>query len=246
MTSIGFIGLGMMGSPLVRRLAAAGHLLHVCDRRVDVVSALADGSQVHAAESPAAVIAAAEVVFTCLPSVDAIRAVYEGEQGLLGAARPNTLVCELSTTSPQMSDEYASALAARGADFAEAPMIGPPSAAADGGLFFILGCGDAARAVLEPLFAVMGRASRHVGGVGMASRAKLLHNALGMIHATASAEVLGLCRKVGVDGDAFIEIIRQAALSRGVGYSTFFDLHAADILKGRDGGAGRLYIGAKD
>jgi 3-hydroxyisobutyrate dehydrogenase/2-hydroxy-3-oxopropionate reductase len=74
----------------------------------------------------------------------------------------------------------------------------------------------------------------------------LLHNALGMIHAVATCEVVALCLKVGIDPLTFIEIVREAAKSRGVGYSTFFDMHAEDIVRGREQGAGRLYIAAKD
>ncbi|MGE0797831.1 MAG: NAD(P)-dependent oxidoreductase [Lautropia sp.] len=243
---VGFVGLGMMGQPLALALARDGRRVHVFDTRADALAAASSIPGIVARGSPAEVASAASIVFTCLPSIEAIESVYLSDGGIVSAVRDGSVVCELSTTSPELSAEIARRLSTAGARFAEAPMIGPPSAAREQALFFIVGCDARTLAALDPLLRGMGRAYRHVGDVGAASRAKLLHNSLGMIHAAATAEVLGLCLKVGVDADAFVDVIREAAKSRGVGYSTFFDLHAPDILRARDGGAGRLYIGAKD
>ena len=125
-------------------------------------------------------------------------------------------------------------------------MIGPPASAESAQLFFIVAGDDAVVETVSHLLKVMGRAFRHVGAIGNSTRAKLLHNALGMIHAVATCEVMALCLQVGIDPLVFIDIVREAAKSRGVGYSTFFDMHAEDIALGREHGAARLYIAAKD
>lgn len=242
----GFIGLGMMGLPMSIHLARAGMAVCACDVRADAVNAALAAPGVTAADTPQAVAEACAITFTCLPGPETIRRVYLGDRGLTSGVREGSIVCELSTTSPELSAELQQALASHGAEYVEATMIGPPSAAAGKEVFFVVGGHDAALSRLEPLLLAMGRGLQHVGPVGAASRAKLLHNALGMIHAAATCEVLAMCFKVGVDPDAFVQVVKQAAKSRGIGYSTFFDLHASDIVNGRESGAGRLYIGAKD
>lgn len=246
MHKIGFVGLGMMGLPMARHLAEARAAVEVHDVRKEPVAAALAQRGVSAASSPSGMAASCGIVFTCLPSVEAIRQVYLADDGLVKGAREGLIVCELSTTSPELSAELQRELARRGAEYIEAMMIGPPSAAAAREIFFIVGGDQKLVPRIEPALAAMGRGFRRVGPVGSASRAKLLHNALGMIHAAAACEVLALCFKVGVDPDAFVEVVKESAKSRGIGYSTFFDVHASDIVNGRESGAGKLCIGAKD
>jgi 3-hydroxyisobutyrate dehydrogenase len=243
---IGFVGLGMMGLPMVRNLARLGRPLVVHDLDAEAVRRACGTPGVVAGDSPADCAAGADVVFTCLPSPAAIESVYLGARGLLHAAAPGLLACELSTTTPALSEAMAARLVARGADYLEAAMIGPPSAAAGAELFFVLGGPQDAAARAAPLLAAMGRGTRRVGGVGDAMRAKLLHNALGMIHAIATCEVLGLCARAGVDAQAFVDVVEEAGRSRGIGWSMFFHLHARDIAAGTEQDAARLHIAAKD
>lgn len=242
----GFVGLGMMGLPLARLLASAADEVAVHDVRSAPLEAARASAGISSVRSAGNLAASCEIVFTCLPSPEAIRSVYLGEEGLIHSARAGLIVCELSTSSPELCAELHRALALRGAAYVEAMMIGPPAAAAAREVFFIASGDAALEPRVAPALTAMGRGFRWVGGIGSASRAKLLHNALGMIHAVAACEVLGLCLKIGVDPDAFVEIVRESPKSRGIGYSTFFGMHAADIVHGRRSGAGKLYIAAKD
>ena len=245
-TNIGFIGVGMMGLPMVQNLIRSGRKVIVCEAAQDRREIAARLAGLQIVGSPSEVVAHSDVVFTCLPNTDAIRQVYFGPDGICARGGSGKVACELSTTSPDLSNEVATALAKNGTKYLEATMIGPPASAESAQLYFIVAGEDAVVATVEPFLRIMGRAFRHVGTIGNATRAKLLHNALGMIHAVATCEVMALCFQVGVDPLAFVDIVRQAAKSRGVGYSTFFDMHAEDIARGREQGAGRLYIAAKD
>lgn len=244
--SPGFIGLGSMGLPLARHLAAAGAQVAAYDVRKEALEHACTEAGIRAAPHPADLAQTCDLVFTCLPDPQAIRDVYLGTQGLVAAARDGLIVCELSTCSPELCAEMSAALARRGAAYAEAMMIGPPASAAARKLFFVAAGDRSLEACIAPALVAMGRGYRWVGETGSASRAKLLHNALGLIHAYAACEVLGLCLKAGIDVDAFIDIVRESAHSGGIGYSTFFDMYAADIAHRRTSGTGKLYIAAKD
>jgi 3-hydroxyisobutyrate dehydrogenase-like beta-hydroxyacid dehydrogenase len=246
MGHLGFVGLGMMGLPMVRNLARHGRPIVVHDLDPEAMRSACMSPGVTSAATPADCAAGADVVFTCLPSPAAIESVSLGERGLLAAASPGLLACELSTTTPELSVEMAARWASRGGRYIESAMIGPPSAAEAAELFFVVAgpADDAAR--VAPMLATMGRGSRHVGGVGDAMRTKLLHNALGMIHTIATCEVLGLCERAGVDAQAFVDVVEEAGRSRGIGWSMFFHLHARDIASGRERNAARLHIAAKD
>lgn len=246
MDTVGFIGLGMMGGPMSRNLARAGTRVVVHDVDRARVAQACETSGVDAAASAAECASRADVLFTCLPSLDAIESVYRSADGVIAGVRPGTLCCELSTTTPELSAAMAAALSEKGARYAECTMIGPPSAAQNGDVFFIVGAEETDAARMAPLLQPMGRGWRRVGPVGTATRTKLLHNALGVIHAVATCEILGLCLTAGVDPMAFVDVVKEAGKSRGIGYSMFFDLHARDIAMGQEQGAGRLYIAAKD
>ncbi len=242
----GFVGLGAMGMPLARRLAAAGRPVAAYDVREEALEIACADAGIHAAPHPANLAQTCAVVFTCLPDPQAIRDTYLGAQGLVAGARDGLVVCELSTCSPELCAEMSAALARRGAIYVEAMMIGPPAAAAAGKVFFVAAGDRSLEAHVAPALAAMGRGYRWVGETGAASRAKLLHNALGLIHSYATCEVLGLCLKAGIDADAFVDIVRQSAHSGGIGYSMFFDMYATDIVNRRASGTGKLYIAAKD
>jgi 3-hydroxyisobutyrate dehydrogenase len=96
---------------------------------------------------------------------------------------------------------------------------------------------------IEPALKLMGRAWRHVGPSGTASRIKLLQNGLGYAAGVAATEILGLCGDLGIDPATFVEIVNEAG---GIGGSTYFKEHAADVVHAREAGSGRLYIAAKD
>jgi 3-hydroxyisobutyrate dehydrogenase-like beta-hydroxyacid dehydrogenase len=243
---VGFVGLGMMGLPMARHLADEAKEVLVHDVRPDAVAAAAEHPRIRAAGSLGDIASACDMVFTCLPGPDIVRSVHLDRGGLLAEAREGSIAVELSTTSPDLSEEIEAAYAQKSAHYVEAMMIGPPATAMSRQLFFILGGDPALRPPVEAALGAMGRGVSFVGGIGAASRAKLLHNGLGMIHMAATVEIMGLCMAIGVDPDSFIEVVRQSPKSNGIGYSTVFDLYAASVVHQKTTGTGKLYIAEKD
>ncbi len=241
--AVGFIGLGVMGGPMAANLASAGHEVVAFDIDAAALARSAAHTGIRAAASPAAVAASCGAVFTCLPSEDAVRAVYWGESGILSGARPGLVTCECSTISPTLSEGLGGRMVAAGVRHIETVLIGRRTQAESGQIFFIVSGDRAVADMVAPLLAAMGRDWRYLGGTGAASRVKLLQNALGYISAIATTEILALARASGVDPVAFARLVNEAG---GIGGSTYFREHAEDVALGRDSGSGRLRIAAKD
>lgn len=243
MLRAGVIGLGAMGLPMAANLAKAGVKTLGCDADSAARSRAAAITGLTLAESPAAMAGACDVVFTCLPSVEAVQAVYHGADGLVAAARAGLITAECSTIDSDMARDLAQAMRAKGAAHIETLLVGRPPESAAGQLYFVVSGDVAAAQRVEPLLRLMGRAWRHVGDNGAANTIKLLQNGLGYVYALATAEALALAHERGIDVDAFIAVVKQGG---GIGWSKYFDLHAAGVAAARDEGWGRLYIGAKD
>lgn len=243
MLRAGVIGLGAMGLPMAANLAKAGVKTSGCDADAGARSRAATIAGLALLDSPAAMARDCDVVFTCLPSIDAVQTVYHGPDGLVAAARPGLITAECSTIDSDMARELAQAMRAGGAVHIETLLVGRPPESAAGQLYFVVSGDGAAAKRVEPLLRHMGRAWRHVGDNGAANIIKLLQNGLGYVYALATAEALALARERGADVEAFIDVVKQGG---GVGWSKYFDLHAAGVAAARDEGWGRLYIGAKD
>lgn len=239
----GVIGLGAMGLPMAANLAKAGVTTFGCDADAGARGRAAAVAGLTLAPSPAAMARDCDVVFSCLPSIEAVQAVYHGADGLVAAARSGLITAECSTIDSDMARDLARAMRAGGGVHIETLLVGRPPESAAGQLYFVVSGDAAAAKTVEPLLRHMGRAWRHVGGNGAANTIKLLQNGLGYVYALATAEALALAQQRGVDVDAFIDVVKQGG---GIGWSKYFDLHAAGVAAARDEGWGRLYIGAKD
>ncbi len=239
----GVIGLGAMGLPMAANLAKAGIAAHGCDSDPAALARAAAVQGLVLVETPAEMAKRCDVVFTCLPSVEAVDAVYRGPQGLIGAARPGLVTAECSTIDSAMARDLAAAMRAGGATHLETLLVGRPPESAAAQLYFVVSGDAAALPRVTPLLAKMGRAWRHVGDNGAANTIKLLQNGLGYVYALATAEALALAHEQGIAAEALIDVVRNGG---GIGWSKYFDLHAAGVAAGRDEGWGRLYIGAKD
>lgn len=239
----GVIGLGAMGLPMAANLARAGVPTLGCDTSPASRERAGDIAGLTLVESPAAMARQCDVVFTCLPSIAAVRAVYEGSDGLVAAARAGLVTAECSTIDSDMARGLAQAMTARGAAHIETLLLGRPEDSAAAQLYFVVSGDRAVAERVAPLLGHMGRGWRHVGGNGAANTIKILQNGLGYVYAVATAEALALARARGVDVDAFIEVVKNG---RGIGASRYFELYAAGVAAARDDGWGRLYIAAKD
>lgn len=226
---IGFIGLGRMGFPMARNLAAKGHAVHVFDVAPDALARAAGVSGMTAHAAPRDVAARASVVFTALPNNEIVTDTYLGDAGILAGARPGLVTCDCSTVSPEVSQRIHTAARARGVSHLDTPMLGSSPQAESGEVFFMVGGERDALATVEPLLDVIGRLTMYVGPSGTGNRIKLLHNALGAVNAVAVAESLALCTRLGVDPRTYYDVVCKGG---GMAYSTYFDRRAMRVVEG--------------
>jgi len=224
---IGFIGLGMMGKGMAANLQKAGHALVLHDLSRQAASQhLANGAEW--ADSPRAVAAAVDLVFTSLPTPADVQKVGTGPDGLAEGFRKGAAWFDLSTNAVDVVRALHATLAERGVDFLDAPVSGGPRGAASGRMAIWVG-GD--RAVFDKYQAVldaMGDAARYIGAIGAGTIAKLVHNAAGAAANIALAEVFTMGVKAGVDPLPLWQAIRQGAGGR----ARLFDRMASHFLTG--------------
>jgi 3-hydroxyisobutyrate dehydrogenase-like beta-hydroxyacid dehydrogenase len=226
---IGFIGLGRMGFPMARNLAAAGWAVHVHDVSPDAARRAAAVSGVAVHPAPREVAARATAVFTALPNDEIVLQTYLGPAGVLAGARAGLVTCDCSTVAPETSQTIHAAARERGVSHLDTPMLGSSPQAESGEVFFMVGGDRAALGTVQPLLDVIGRLTMHVGPSGTGNRIKLLHNALGAVNAVAVAESLALAARLGVDAQTYYEVVRQGG---GMAYSTYFDRRVLRVLEG--------------
>lgn len=209
---VGWVGVGRMGLPMARRLAAAGHEVAAFDIDPAGPARLAAGGA-RAAGSAAEAAAGAEAVFSSVPDDDALRAAALGADGTLAALGPGAVHVDMSTVSPEASGEVAAAAAARGAAYLRAPVSGSVTLAEAGGLTVMVSGPEPALARLRPVLGLLGSRVFHVGDGEQARYLKLAVN--NMVHATAvaMAESLALGRRGGLDWDRMLEVIGASAVA---------------------------------
>src|SRR5262245_15736070 len=155
--TVGFIGMGTMGFPMVSNLSKAGVPLVVFDASPAVMERAKALPGVTAAASPKDVAAKADVVFTCLPNNDIILNTYLGKGGIAEGARKGLVTCDCSTVSPEVTREVSKALQGRGITHMDTPMLGSLPQAQSGEIFFIVAGDQPTHAKIEPYLKIMGR-----------------------------------------------------------------------------------------
>ena len=199
-TRIGFIGLGNMGSGMTRNLQKAGFDLVVNDIRRDSADQLvANGAEW--AATPAEVAAATDVVITMLPTPRHVETVVNGPAGILAGIADGGTWVDMSTSVPEVAQRVRAENPQRNLHILDAPVSGMSVGAATGMLQIFVGGEDADVARLRPVFEAMGDPERilHVGAAGAGYTVKLMINQLWFSHLVATAEVLAIGVKAGVD-----------------------------------------------
>ena len=225
--SLGFIGTGVMGEPMCRNLAAkSGWRVIAWDPQPEPLERLrAQGVLI--AGSPGEVAAQAEVLFVCLPGGAQLKQLCES--ALLPAARKGLTLVDLGTSGVALSRELARRFAARGTDYADAPIARTREAAQKGTLSITVGASREVFARIEPLLRCMGSDVTHCGGVGNGQAVKILNNMVLLQTVNALAEALALGRRAGVEPALLFE-----ALSKG----------SADSFALRNHGMNAMLLGA--
>lgn len=210
MAKIGYIGLGIMGSAIVRNLMKAGHELVVHNRSQAIVQQLvSEGAQ--AASSPKEVAAQVEFVFTNLPDSPDVEKVVLGEDGIIEGAHEGLIYIDNSTIKPETARHIAAELAKAGVSALDAPVSGGDVGARNGTLTIMVGGEQAAFDRAAPLFQAMGKAWVLVGDSGAGQIAKACNQIIVGAQMAALAEALITAQKAGVDPARMVEAIKGGA-----------------------------------
>jgi 3-hydroxyisobutyrate dehydrogenase len=203
MSTVGFIGLGDMGSRMVPHLLKAHHRVVVFDVMQDRLDAMASLGAV-AAESPAGAAKEADVVISAVMSAD-IPTAHLGSQGVLAGMGPQAALALLSTTSPEMLQLIASHMPA-GVHLVDAPLIGGVRYAAEASLTVLLAGSDEAMALTEPILQIFGDVLR-VGPLGSGVAYKLITNVVVMAAEAGLREALDLADIFGASYQTTLELL---------------------------------------
>lgn len=206
MATVGFMGLGRMGRHMARNLIKAGHTVYLYNRSQAVVAELVAEGGIRA-ESPAALAAQVEVVFSCLTTPQVVEAnIREALKG----AKPGTIFVDHSTVGVEDARRMAALCAQVDCPFIDGPISGGPWGAEAGTLTIMCGGDPAVYAKVEPFLQVLGKQLYLLGPVGSGAVAKLCNNLLVGIHSAALAEAFVLGTKAGIDPKVLFEIISGA------------------------------------
>ena len=228
---IGFIGLGNMGSELVRHLLAAGHTL--------VTYARGERSHAHAGRlglnllaSPAEVAQASEIVFTMVTAGSDVESVALGPEGLVQGAAPGMIHVDMSTISPAIARDVARRLGERGIAMLDAPVSGGVAAAKMAALTIFVGGDQAVFERTRPLLACLGKSIFHMGPSGTGQVTKLANQIAQLACLQGAAEALLFAREQGANPAR----VREAIMT-GYGASRMLDVLGKKMVE-RDFAAG--------
>ena len=239
--SLGFIGLGLMGRPMTGRLLEAGYPVIVWNRsRGKVEPLVAQGAT--AAESPAAVAAAAEFVMLCVTDTRAVEAVVFGPGGIAEARGARVLV-DFSSIRPDATRDMAARLeAANGMGWVDAPVSGGVPGAEAGSLVIMAGGETADVEAVRPVMACLSRRFSHMGPRGAGQTTKLVNQIIVSCNLAVIAEAINFARRLGVDPMGLFR-----ALEGGFADSRPFQLFGPRMAAGEfDDHIGALHTMLKD
>ena len=212
MAKLGFVGLGVMGGGVARRLLAAGHELHGWNRTPEKAAPLvAEGLVLE--ESPRAVAEQADVVFTMVTNVPALRAVAEGEDGIIAGLAPGKVWVDMTTAAPAVCRELAERVRETGADMVDAPVSGSVSTLEEGRLSIMVGGNEETFRRVEPILLDIGPKVTRVGDNGQALLLKIAINLSLHVQMVAFCEGLLLAEKDGIDREVALDVMLGSVIA---------------------------------
>lgn len=211
MATVAFLGLGVMGFPMARHLAAKGHQVTVYNRSPAKAEAWVAAHGGRAARTPREAAEGAEFIMACVGNDDDLRAVCLGPDGAFAGMAPGAVFVDHTTVSAQVTRELAAVAAGQGKHFVDAPVSGGQAGAENGVLSVMCGGEAAAYDRAEPVIAAYARICRRLGDSGAGQLAKMMNQICiaGLVQGLAEALAFG--QKAGLDGAAVVEVISQGA-----------------------------------
>jgi 2-hydroxy-3-oxopropionate reductase len=239
-TTIGFIGLGLMGRPMARNLHKAGANMMVTSRSPGPAAELA-GEGMTALATPREVAAASDITILMVTDTSAVDKVLHGDEGVIAGLAPGKTVIDMSTTKVRETRDWAKGVQAAGAHFVDAPVSGGTVGAEAGNLTIMVGADDAGLAAAMPVFEVLGQNVTHIGDVGAGQVTKTANQAIVGMTLAAVAEGLTLATRAGVDPAKV-----RTALLGGFAESRVLDLHGGRMVDRAFEPGGRASVHHKD
>jgi len=207
---VGFIGLGTMGMPMARNLIKAGFSVTAYNRTSAKAARLAEEGAVKAA-SPADVAAVNPIIITIVSDTPDVESVVLGRGGVVEGIKPDSVVVDMSTISPEATRNIARLLGERQCHMLDAPVSGGEQGAIDGTLSIMVGGDEAILERCRPALQALGKSIVHVGTSGMGQTVKLMNQILVAGNLNAVVEALMFGKKQGVDLERAIDAVKGGA-----------------------------------
>lgn len=223
-TTIGFIGLGTMGTPMARHLLNRGYVLNVWARRSEATAPFVSAGAA-ARESPADVATHSDIIITMVTDTAAVEDVTLGPSGIARGARSGALVIDHSTIAPGAARRIAGELRASGIEMLDAPVSGGSIAAEAGTLAIMVGGSSVTLERARPVLSCYAKSIVHIGPNGAGQVAKACNQICTIVNQLGAAEAMLLAERAGVDPRAVKE-----ALMGGFAASRMLDLQAPKMI----------------
>ena len=206
MSTIAFIGLGIMGGPMASHLVKAGHTVVGRDHSPERLAALVEAGGT-SAESTEQAVKDADVVAIMVPDSPDVQSVLLGDDGVFAHAQPGTLVIDFSSIRPDVTKELAQIGAERGLRILDAPVSGGEPGAKNATLSIMVGGSEADFAAAKPLFDIVGKTIMHVGPNGSGQTVKAANQLIVAGNIELLAEAITFLQAYGVDIDAAVKVL---------------------------------------
>jgi 3-hydroxyisobutyrate dehydrogenase-like beta-hydroxyacid dehydrogenase len=212
MARLGFVGLGVMGSRIVKRLLDAGHTVTGYNRTSAKAQWLVDAGMTQAA-TPRAVAESSDITFTMVTNTTALRNVMEGKDGLCAGMRAGTIHLDMSTVDPTVSRELADRVRATGGSMLDAPVSGSVVTLEEGKLTLMVGGDHDVFKKVELILLDIGPKATYVGGNGLAVTMKIATNLSLAVQMLAFSEGVLLAEKSGIKREVAVEVLVNSAVA---------------------------------
>ena len=212
MASLGFVGLGVMGSRMAKRLLDAGHSVTGYNRTKSKAQWLLDLGMKWA-DTPRAAAAASDIVFSMVANTEALRAVTAGEDGIFAGLTAGKIYVDMSTVSPAAIRATAKLVETKGAQMLDAPVSGSSITLEEGKLSFMVGGQRETFEKVLPVLQAIGPKATHVGANGLAVSMKIATNLSLAVQMLAFSEGVLLAEKSGIARETAVEVMLNSVMA---------------------------------
>ncbi len=212
MAELGYVGLGVMGGGVAKRLLDAGHNVTGWNRTRDKAQWLVDAGM-HLADSPREVAERSDIVFTMVTNTAAVQAVTDGPDGILAGLGPGKVYVDMSTASPENSRSLAERVVGLGAQMLDAPVSGSVITLEQGKLTVMVGGDEAVFDRVRPVLEAIGPKVFHVGPNGAAVTMKIATNLSLAVQMLAFSEGVLLAEKSGISREKAVEVMLASVIA---------------------------------